>query len=59
MVMSKTEKSLLLKRINAYLDDGSLEDLLEAVDLEVDEAIFALFEGGLIDPELLEEVLPL
>lgn len=59
MVMSKTEKNLLLKRINAYLDDNSLEELLEALDIETDEAIFELFDGGLIDPVLFDEVLPL
>lgn len=59
MVMSKTTRMEIMRRINDYLSDGSIEELFEQIDLECDEAIFALYENGLIDDELFEKVLPL
>jgi hypothetical protein len=59
MVMSKTTRMEIMRRINDYLSDGSIEELFEQIDLEPDEAIFALYENGLIDDELFEKVLPL
>ena len=44
------------RRILEYLDTNSLEDLFEALDIDVIEAIVILFDEGMIDEETLREL---
>lgn len=44
------------QRILEYLETNSLEDLFEALDIDVIEAIVTLFDEGMIDEETLKEL---
>jgi|DEB19_MinimDraft_2_1074335.scaffolds.fasta_scaffold129076_2 hypothetical protein len=44
------------QRILEYLETNSLEDLFEALDIDVIEAIVTLFDEGMIDEETLREL---
>lgn len=44
------------RRILEYLETNSLEDLFEALDIDVIEAIVILFDEGMIDEETLREL---
>lgn len=46
----------LIDRIAEYLEDNSLESLLEHFDMDPVEVVQALFDNGFIDEELLEEL---
>lgn len=45
------------QRILEYLETNSLEDLFEALDIDVIEAIVILFDEGMIDEETLKELI--
>ena len=47
----------LLDRLATYLEDNSLESLLEHFDIDSVEVVQALFENGFLDEELLEELI--
>ena len=44
------------RHILEYLETNSLEDLFEALDIDVIEAIVILFDEGMIDEETLREL---
>ena len=46
----------LLDRLADYLEDHSLEGLLEHFDMDAVEAVQALFENGFLDEELLKDL---
>mgnify|MGYP003403573813 FL=1 len=46
-----------LDRLATYLEDNTLESLLEHFDMDSIEAVQALFENGFLDEELLEELI--
>lgn len=43
--------------VSMYLEDYSLEDLLEMFDITPEQAFLKLFEAGLIDQDLMERLL--
>lgn len=57
MVMTKTLNKKLTDWLKVQLEDNSFEDLLEKWDIDVADVFLLLFEGGMIDPELIEELL--
>ena len=42
--------------VRAYLETGTFEEMLEQFNVSCEEAFICLFENGLIDEELLEEI---
>ena len=59
MVIDKKLKNSILDRTSRVLEDISLEDFLEKFDLSPEEAVFELYEAGLIDPEEFDNLTPL
>lgn len=44
------------KKTNDFLSQGSLEELLEKFDLTPTEVFMRLYQDGLIDDDILEEL---
>lgn len=50
------EKTWIEDFLDLYLEDNTLEDLLEHFNVTPIEAFQTLFDSGLIDEELLKEI---
>lgn len=44
--------------LNTYLENKSLEEFLEEFNITPLEAVESLFEDGLLDPDILERMIP-
>lgn len=56
MVIDKEEKYRIFNQVSAALEDMTLEDFLAEFDISPEEAVFELYQSGLIDPELFERL---
>ena len=56
MVIDKEEKYRIFNQVSAALEDTTLEDFLAEFDISPEEAVFELYQSGLIDPELFERL---
>ena len=56
MVIDKEEKYKIYSQVSAALEDTTLEDFLAEFDISPEEAVFELYQSGLIDPELFERL---
>ena len=59
MVIGKELRNSIMDRSSRVLEEMSLEDFLEKFDISPEEAVFELFEAGLIDPEEFDNLTPL
>jgi len=57
MTLNDKDRLLLYNRVASYLEDNSLEDLLEDLDIEGPEAVVFLFESGQIDPDIFDDLI--
>jgi len=56
MVIDRIKKNEIIRKSEAYLEENSLEDFLEEFDLSAPEVILFLYEEGLLDPDVFDEV---
>jgi len=56
MVIDRIKKNEIIRKSEAYLEENSLEDFLEEFDLSASEVILFLYEEGLLDPDVFDEV---
>lgn len=56
MVIDRIKKNEIIRKSEAYLEENSLEDFLEEFDLSASEVILFLYEEGLLDPDVFDEI---
>lgn len=54
MVLSNRERTDLSNKISAFLEDTSLEEFLDTLDITPEEMLISLYESGQVDPEVFE-----
>lgn len=54
LIHMKNVKRELANLVKFYLEDNSLEDLFEELDIEIEEALEVLWGAGLIDEEQMK-----
>lgn len=56
MVINKEQRDEVFDRVSRVLEDMTLEDFLQQFDITPEETVFELYQSGLIDPELFEDL---
>ena len=56
MVINKEQRDEVFDRVSMVLEDMTLEDFLQQFDITPEETVFELYQSGLIDPELFEDL---
>ena len=56
MVINKEQRDEVFDRVSMVLEDMTLEDFLQQFDITPEETVFELYQSGLIDPELFENL---
>ncbi len=56
MMLASHERRRMEQSVRKLLEYASLEDFLEHFDMTPEETVLQLYEAGLLDPDLFEEV---